>query len=261
LSFVIASYDGFTRNLHDYAVKNPGAQLRASIDGPYGNIPDFTKFDKLVLIAGGSGGSFTFGVAIDTIRRLGKDSTMVIDLVWVVREQGMCNFKITKTTSLISSIDCISWFSNELDELIASHVVNLHIHSTRNTLAVTRKTNSIIDDNSSSSTIDVQQGEKTPLPPVDPVIVAETGCGNIDSEKQLQTAVRGSVPRTLTIEAGRPDIAKIIETVLGASASHENVAIAACGPDSMMSVVRKTVANGITASGPSVELHCEQFEW
>lgn len=89
LELVISAYDGFTSDLHDYAVKNPGAALHASIDGPYGALPDFSKSaDKLVLIAGGSGASFTFGVALDTIKRLAAESTTKIDFIWTVREEG-----------------------------------------------------------------------------------------------------------------------------------------------------------------------------
>jgi len=96
MSFVVAAYDGFTRDLHQYAIKNPGAQLRASIDGPYGTVPDFAKYNRIVLIAGGSGGSFTIGIAIDTIRRQATGSKLVMDFVWVVREHGMYSSQVWK---------------------------------------------------------------------------------------------------------------------------------------------------------------------
>ena len=88
LEFVIAAYDGFTSDLHAFALKNPGKALKASIDGPYGHVPDFTTFNKVVLIAGGSGASFTFGVAVDLIRKLGDSKKTAIEFVWAVREQG-----------------------------------------------------------------------------------------------------------------------------------------------------------------------------
>lgn len=89
LEFVISAYDGFTNDLHDYAVKNPGVALRASIDGPYGAIPNFSETaDKIVLVAGGSGASFTFGVACNIIRSLRDSTKTTIDFVWTVREQG-----------------------------------------------------------------------------------------------------------------------------------------------------------------------------
>jgi predicted ferric reductase len=39
-------------------LKNPCRVLKASVDGPYGSVPDFTQFDKVIFIAGGSGASF-----------------------------------------------------------------------------------------------------------------------------------------------------------------------------------------------------------
>lgn len=90
LELVISAYDGFTNDLHNYALKNPGAVLRASIDGPYGAIPNFAKTaDKVILIAGGSGASFTFGIAMDILKRSTGFIKPSIDFVWTVREQGM----------------------------------------------------------------------------------------------------------------------------------------------------------------------------
>lgn len=89
LELVIAAYDGFTDDLHQYAVKNPGAVLRASVDGPYGSTPNFVKTaDRVILIAGGSGASFTFGVALDMVKKLGESSQTTIDFVWSVKDHS-----------------------------------------------------------------------------------------------------------------------------------------------------------------------------
>jgi predicted ferric reductase len=89
LELVISAQDGFTRDLLSYATANPGATLRASYDGPYGTLPNFSKFDQVVLIAGGSGASFTFGVALHLVRQAptsGRYSK--INFMWVIREHG-----------------------------------------------------------------------------------------------------------------------------------------------------------------------------
>lgn len=88
LEMVIAAHDGFTRDLNAHAVKNPGQALKASVDGPYGTIPDFTLYNKVLFIAGGSGASFTCGVAVDLVRKLGDSTATTIEFVWVVKEQG-----------------------------------------------------------------------------------------------------------------------------------------------------------------------------
>lgn len=88
LEFVIASYDGFTGDLHAYALKHPGKAFKASIDGPYGVVPDFTSFTKLIFIAGGSGASFSLGVAADIVGKLGDSANVSIEVIWVLRERG-----------------------------------------------------------------------------------------------------------------------------------------------------------------------------
>ncbi|TLS24666.1 hypothetical protein PpBr36_08121 [Pyricularia pennisetigena] len=85
VEFVAKSYDGFTRDLHRYAVANPGGRLWASVDGPYGTFSDPMRFDKIVLIAGGSGASFVFGLATNLLERMGPDSTRSIELIWAVK--------------------------------------------------------------------------------------------------------------------------------------------------------------------------------
>lgn len=88
MEFIVNAYDGFTRDLHKYAQAHPGAKLKASIDGPYGTFPDPMQYDKVVLIAGGSGASFTFGLAVNLLERMGPESIKNITFIWVVKKHG-----------------------------------------------------------------------------------------------------------------------------------------------------------------------------
>lgn len=88
MEFVVNAYDGFTRDLHKFAVANPGAKLMASVDGPYGTFPDPMAFDKVVLIAGGSGATFTFGLAGNMLEKMGSESTKNITFIWAVKKHG-----------------------------------------------------------------------------------------------------------------------------------------------------------------------------
>ncbi len=85
--FVVRKQTGFTADLHEYAKQHPGAEMRALFDGPYGVVPNFPAFEKVVLLAGGSGASFTFAVALDFITRTKKMRTKAIEFVWVVKEK------------------------------------------------------------------------------------------------------------------------------------------------------------------------------
>lgn len=90
LELVVSPHDGFTRDLSSLASKTPGAVLRASSDGPYGTLPNFGRFDQVVLVAGGSGATFTFGVALNLLRKMSDVGTKpMIQFIWVIRDYGM----------------------------------------------------------------------------------------------------------------------------------------------------------------------------
>ena len=88
VEFTVKAQNGFTRDLHKYAVANPGVAVKASIDGPYGTFPDPMDFDKVVLIAGGGGATFTFGLAVNVLERMTDETHKNVVFIWTVREHG-----------------------------------------------------------------------------------------------------------------------------------------------------------------------------
>lgn len=88
MELIINSYSGFTGDLHRYASENPGASLAVSVEGPYGTFPDPMDYDKVVLVAGGSGATFTIALAADMIRRLSSESTKKIEFIWATKGRG-----------------------------------------------------------------------------------------------------------------------------------------------------------------------------
>lgn len=84
--FVVASRDGFTRDLHRVAKARPGRRLMASVEGPYGTFPNPASFDKVLMFAGGSGASFTVGMALNVIDRW--EGKKPIEFHWMVRHRG-----------------------------------------------------------------------------------------------------------------------------------------------------------------------------
>ena len=70
-------------------MEHPGARLKALIDGPYGALNFDNDADKVVLIAGGSGASFTFGVALEMIKKTENTTRINIEFIWTVKEQGI----------------------------------------------------------------------------------------------------------------------------------------------------------------------------
>jgi predicted ferric reductase len=89
--FLISVYDGFTHDLRKRVSQEPDKSLRCSVDGPYGQVPDFNDFDRVLLVSGGSGASFAFAVALDVIKKHAvsdSTATKMIDFVWSVRHYG-----------------------------------------------------------------------------------------------------------------------------------------------------------------------------
>ena len=66
LVFYINTHSGFTKKLSEAAQKRE--RVKVFVDGPYGKSPDLTVYDTSVLIASGSGVSFTLPLLLDSIR-------------------------------------------------------------------------------------------------------------------------------------------------------------------------------------------------
>lgn len=88
LEFVVSAQNGFTRDIHDYAVANIGVSLKASVEGPYGKPVDPSPYDTVLMIAGGSGASFTFALALEMHRQANLNTSQRVLFVWVVQGLG-----------------------------------------------------------------------------------------------------------------------------------------------------------------------------
>ena len=87
VEFVVRAQKGFTFDLHTYALKHPYTVLKASLDGPYGAVPDFKQMNRVVLLAGGSGGAFLFPIAVDIARNARRCAVTEVEAVWVIKDR------------------------------------------------------------------------------------------------------------------------------------------------------------------------------
>ncbi|KAL4807548.1 ferric reductase like transmembrane component-domain-containing protein [Aspergillus unguis] len=199
--FVIRPYDGFTRDLYSLAVRKPGLSLRCSVDGGYGHIPDFMRFDRILLVAGGSGATFTFAIALGLLERLkGGSEEKRIDFVWVIR-----------------SLDCIQWFEAELAKLNESSLVNVCIYVTR----------------------DAASSEEAPgLPATATVCTSDMELGMY---KTAAPQVTPDYDEKFTIKRRRPDIAALVKETISDCSPEDKVGLGGCGPVEMIAGLRKGV--------------------
>ncbi|OJJ65795.1 hypothetical protein ASPBRDRAFT_60260 [Aspergillus brasiliensis CBS 101740] len=232
--FVIRVYDGFTRDLYNAAQQAPGQTLRCSLDGPYGQVPNFRVFDKVVLIAGGSGASFTFAIALDLIQST-TNAVKSIDFIWVVRHQ-----------------ESLEWYIEEVKQLQAHAKVNLIVH-------VTRPAGSY---GLSSSEFPGSPSEKGPVFREPTEAELSSANNTNDPEHGVLKQSKGGESLVSVVLPGRPSIGNIIDAIVeSSSTAHDRVIVGACGPSELTSVTRDSVHKHLCNDGLSMTLYTEEFEW
>ncbi|KAH0606141.1 uncharacterized protein H6S33_003802 [Morchella sextelata] len=292
IEFVIRAQKGFTLDLHKHALKNPYKQIKAYIDGPYGAVPDFKRMNKVVLFAGGSGGAFSFPIAIDIIRNIDRIAVTHMEFVWVIRDERH-----------------LTWYEEEIKELTQCPIVNLSIYVSSKTDPIVtsqpvEEATAVENDVRRSLYLDLDGDETEPSTPdedaietsSDPIAEAlekelgfgkdhiealqkELGIGTLGTQEELvrdkRISKRLSQRYSANLEAqidqrpmsyietmsGRPDLTALIKGIVKNAEQRDTVAVGACGPTELMRVARNAVADSITLTGPSVTLHCEQFGW
>jgi predicted ferric reductase len=289
VEFTVKACNGFTGDLHKYALANPGAVVKASIDGPYGTFPDPMEFDKIVLIAGGGGATFTFGLAVNVLERMNDDSPKNIVFIWSVKKHGKFDWVLTSRARpklTRSMTENLSWFKDQL-ELLRTHAhstkVNVSLYVTRDPMSRSDLPSESDSDSSDRAARFDSSSVGTASPPMSPVgpdpeknasstaapAVRRPSLSQSDrehsgsDEKDLGTTVAARSPTFFNhpVKAGRPDAASLIRDAVRTTPRNQRVLVAACGPNGLMHVVRDTTAKLIVGDGPAVELHCEEFGW
>lgn len=156
----------------------------------------------------------------------------------------------------------LKWFASHLDTLAKDSRVNLELY-------VTRSSEEKADDETRPESMPVTPSSETDL---------EKAVGNVTAQP-LQSSSEESVAEETdssqtagpvevqphayqsSIKRGKPDVAVLIQTIIGETPVEQRVLVLGCGPDGLMATVRNTTAACIRSDGPGVELHCEQFGW
>ncbi|KAL1854549.1 hypothetical protein Plec18170_004639 [Paecilomyces lecythidis] len=231
--FIIRVHDGFTRDLWKHAsitsAEHEKKKLRCSIDGGYGQVLDFKQFDRVVLVAGGSGASFTFAVAMDLIRK--ESGVKSIDFIWAVRSK-----------------DALAWYDNELRQLQPDPRVNLRVYVTRSAMAMEETT-----EIATPSSPDVSDSD--PITPTADVTVYDIEKGSAPE------TTKEKLPFPINLHQGRPQISDLLADIVSKTDAKDCIAVGACGPSDLIDRTRDAVRKGAYDNGPSITLYSEEFRW
>lgn len=134
VSFIIRGREGFTGRLREHAKNGKTATVPAFVDGPYGCPPDLTRYSTSILVAGGSGVSYTLPLLLNLVSkaRAGTSAVRRVIFVWSVRDAGKWNelMQLSSSTHTLTPIGHIKWISKVLTEaLVAAQPTNLHVEA------------------------------------------------------------------------------------------------------------------------------------
>ncbi|EMD40636.1 hypothetical protein CERSUDRAFT_111219 [Gelatoporia subvermispora B] len=229
--FLIRGRSGFTGRLRDHAAQSGVCTVPAFVDGPYGCPPDLTKYSTCVLIAGGSGVSYTVPLLLNLVHQARANESQVrrVVFVWAIRDA-----------------DHLKWISKILSQALdAAQSTSLKIEPTIYITGAMPSTP--IPELARTGSAEYTDGSVTPTSP--------------EPEKEGKEYLPSyNAPK---ITNGRPSIRRILQEEISASTGPVSVDVA--GPSNLSQSVARVLASRVTSPGevlrgsPSVTLHVETF--
>ncbi|TFK43398.1 FAD-binding domain-containing protein [Crucibulum laeve] len=226
--FLIRGKGGFTQRLRDHATRNAISTVPALLDGPYGCPPDLRPFSTCILIAGGSGISYTLPLLLNLIRENvngGNSAVRRIVFVWAVRDGGH-----------------LKWISKALTEALSTPTSSLtvepRVYITGSNYPIAQMP--VLSNRQSESSLasDAEKGKVTP-----------------DAELPLYSSLK--------LIHGRPSIRKLLHDEISNSSGPVSVDVA--GPTKLTESIRQALRSDVATPRavlnglPSVTLHVETF--
>ncbi|KAH9483266.1 Ferric reductase transmembrane component 5 [Psilocybe cubensis] len=229
--FLIRGRDGLTKRLRELARKNHGYRVPALLDGPYGMPPDLRRFTTCVLIAGGSGISYTLPLLLNLARinaQNGSSAVRRIVFIWAIRDT-----------------EHLRWISRALTDAMAltssSLVIDPRIYITGKKAVVAEISNVTTRTSDSES-------------------LSSSGS---TLKKEISQSDILEYSRSFTILHGRPNLDALLNEEIQMSPGQ--IAVNVAGPSNLAASVRRTLSSGSSSPMaalkgiPSVSLHIETF--
>ncbi|KAI0650622.1 ferric reductase NAD binding domain-containing protein [Trametes meyenii] len=228
--FLVRGRNGFTRKLREHAERNGESRVPAFVDGPYGCPPDLSKYDTCILVAGGSGVSYTLPLLLDLVHRAraGTSGVRRVIFVWAVRES-----------------EHLQWISKLLTEaLVAAQSTSLIIEPI---VYVTGPSRVIPEPELSHTAYASSDGTTTPP--------SSSSVGGYEKDLPMYSSLK--------ITYGRPSIRRLLQD--GIDSSIGPVSVDVSGPSSLSASVTRVLSSKLASpmsvlkGAPSVTLHVETF--
>lgn len=224
---------GVTSQVHSYLRKHPNqtAQIKVTVEGPYGDPKPMKHYDTCLLYAGGNGIPGMYAYA----KKLSLDTQKHVKLYWVIRNWH--------------SID---WFYEELMNLknLPCQVI---IYITKPDSAVGRRFGSVSSESSSDSNSEkantrVDQTEK------------DSGSDEEGLQNLTPHQIVSKYLDFVEFRFGRPNIHQIIKSDLE-EAEGRHVGVMTCSHNAMVDGIREAVKDNLETSKGRVDFFEELQTW
>ncbi|KAF4820095.1 Ferric/cupric reductase transmembrane component 1 [Colletotrichum siamense] len=224
LELVMKSHQGFTRRVDEFSRSHPNRTAWASVDGPYGSLPDTESYDKLVLVAGGSGAAFTFGLMNRMMSRYDRVKAQSVDFIWTVRQS-----------------EHLSWFQEHLHKISRSgSSIDVKLYVTGD---------SPREETSAETPNNGRMNEGA----------VNYGSISHDTEGLLTSTTTNEIEDAFNIRFEKVHVEQEIGVALEGVATEQRVLVATCGPESLMDDVRDSADRWRNSRGLRIDIHFENF--
>ncbi|KAJ8123329.1 hypothetical protein O1611_g9620 [Lasiodiplodia mahajangana] len=231
----------------------------AAADGPYGSVHDLADYDKILLVAGGSGVTFALGLALNAMEshntNVGVEKQQQeISLIWATRRIGK-EFKPSNRNllELIKNAEHTKWFDDHAKTLASSHNPRFCL-----TYFITGEPSKTTDSSVHSHQGSISLGNQ------EAIIDNESGvaCKQKDSADTIILAADDTTRESFpAVRHQKLNLEEIVLEAVRLAGKDQRVLVACCGPNRMASDVRNAVAQCMTAEAPSITLLSESFSW
>lgn len=239
IRLVLRALNGTTRILSNTLASSktsPTKNIPLKIEGPYGsaaNFPDLSTYDRILLVAGGVGATFTMPIYRDLVERGINKNRRKVRFVWAVK-----------------SIEDAAWAFPYLDDK-GTEGIELYISTSSSS---DRANHSPDAREKEDGGIELQEREG--------LLSDGVVSGGSASSPSLSTP--STLPQNLTTIPSRPNLPAIINELFSshADSSHPptKIAILVCGPAGMGAAMRREVGVWV-GRGREVWWHDEEFGW
>ncbi|KAH7162197.1 hypothetical protein B0J13DRAFT_430657 [Dactylonectria estremocensis] len=97
IQLVVRAQTGFSKRIHEYAMKSPTSELSGFVSGPYGVPPRWDIYETMVLIGASTGASFTVPILECIANAEGVNCTRNIEVVLIARTVDEIKYYVERT--------------------------------------------------------------------------------------------------------------------------------------------------------------------